>query len=460
MQLSIGLFLNLFILTQIYNNLSYKYYLKTTILILFIELINISHVVTYIKEFEILLIDGMIKINKLIIYEEIIIFIIAIVILLFYKFNIKWAPGQNTSKIMIQLLNIISIKFLLESYELFIFFLNWELFNLSLYIYITSDNCSEKSLAVGFKYFLLSALNTSFLLLGLFILYYEIGGLQYDNILLYINVFPDNSPGGAHNINIAKYFILFTFLFKLSAVPFHNWSPDLYENVSMKITTWIMIIPKILVLFIIINFYSLLQDTSLFIITGIASLIIGSIGLTQQFQIRRFITYSAITNIGYLLLTMNNLTNLIINIIIYNFTILNILLILLKYNHLKTIQDLNGLYKFNPYIIFIFTFNLFSLAGIPPLAGFQGKILLIEEYLNHNSVVVLLTIIISSTIVIYNYLRPLFNLNFAHSGPQAINVAENHLNNIEATIISIFTLFIIGIILEPIEWLTLAVETL
>ena len=60
-----------------------------------------------------------------------------------------------------------------------------------------------------------------------------------------------------------------------------------------------MIIPKILVLFIIINFYSLLQDTSLFIITGIASIIIGSIGLTQQFQIRRFLTYSAITNIGY-----------------------------------------------------------------------------------------------------------------------------------------------------------------
>ena len=95
----------------------------------------------------------------------------------------------------------------------------------------------------------------------------------------------------------------------------------------MKITTWIMIIPKILVLFIIINFYSLLSEPSLFIITGIASLIIGSIGLTQQFEIRRLITYSAITNIGYLLLSMNNLTNLIINIIIYNITILNILLI-------------------------------------------------------------------------------------------------------------------------------------
>lgn len=445
MLLSIGLFLNIFILTQIYNNLSYKYYLKTTIIILFIELINIQYLIFYIKEFDILLIDGMIKINKLIIYEEILIFIIAIIILLFYKFNIK----LNSSKIMIQLLNLISIQFLLQSYDLFIFFLNQELFNLSIYIYITSDNFSEKSLAVGLKYYLLSALNTSFFLLGLLILYYEIGNLQYDNILLYINVYPDNN-----NINIAKYFILFTFLFKLSAVPFHNWSPDLYENVSMKITIWIMIFPKILILFIIINFYELLLNQSLFIFSGIASLIIGSIGLTQQFQIKRLLTYSAITNIGYQLLTMNNQTNLIINIIIYNVTILNILLIQLKYNHLKTIQDLNGLYKFNPYIIFIFTFNFFSLAGIPPLAGFQGKILLIEEYLNYNSIIILIIIILSNTIVIYNYLRPLFNLNFTYSK----NIAENHLNKIEATIISFFSLLIIAIIAEPIELLTLAIE--
>lgn len=444
MQLSAGLFLNLFILTQIYQNLSYKYYIKTTIIILIIELINILEIIDFIKEFEILFIDGQIKISKQILYEEIFIYLISLIILLFYIYNIK----LKSSIIMVQLLNIISIKFLLESYDLFIFFLNWELFNLSLYIYITSDNDSEKSLAVGFKYFLLSALNTSFLLLGLLILYSEIGNLQYDNILLYMNT--DN---GIY-IDLAKYFILFTFLFKLSAVPFHNWSPDLYENVSMKISIWIMIIPKILILFIIINLYSQCQNSSLFIITGIASLIIGSIGLTQQFEIRRFLTYSAITNIGYLQLAANNITNLIINIIIYNLTILNILLILLHFNKLKTVQELNGLYKFNPYIIFILTFNFFSLAGIPPLAGFQGKILLIEEYLNFNSIIILQIIIISSTIVIYNYLRPLYNLNFAHS----TNITINHLNKIESIIISILTQFIIGIILEPIEQLSIIIE--
>ncbi len=446
MQLSIGLFFNQFILMLIYNQLSYKYYIKTIIIILIIELINLFDIIINIQNLDILLMDGMIRINKLILYEEIIIYLIGIIILIFYQNNIK----LKISKIMVQQLNLISIKLLLESYELFIFFLNWELFNLSLYIFITSDSDSQKSLAVGFKYFLLSALNTSFLLLGLLLIYSQIGSLQYDNILLYLNSDLNNEI-----INIAKYFILVTFLFKLSAVPFHNWSPDLYENVSIKISIWLMIIPKILILFIIINFYSQCSHSFLIFI-GLISIILGSIGLTFQFHITRFLTYSAITNIGYQLLATNNITNLIINIIIYNITILNILLILLCNNQIKTIHHLKGLFKFNPYIIIIFTFNLFSLAGIPPLAGFQGKILLIEEYLNYNSLIILLIIIICSTIVIYNYLRPLFNLNFAHSYSHKIH----HFNLIESIIISILTLFITIIQLEPIEQLNITIQLL
>jgi NADH-quinone oxidoreductase subunit N len=118
---------------------------------------------------------------------------------------------------MILFINLISIKLILESYELFIFFLNWELFNISLYIFIVSDFESFKSLSVGFKYYLLSALNTSFLLLGILLLYSEIGNLQYDNILLFFNI---------SNSYLAIFFISITFLFKLSAIPFHNWSPD------------------------------------------------------------------------------------------------------------------------------------------------------------------------------------------------------------------------------------------
>jgi NADH-quinone oxidoreductase subunit N len=141
-----------------------------------------------------------------------------------------------------------------------------------------------------------------------------------------------------------------------------------------------MLLPKILIFFIIINFIHFFHF-NIFLFCGILSLIFGSIGLIQQYNLIRFLTYSGIINVGYLLLSLNNITNLLINIIIYNITFFNILLIFFNLTFSK-IFDLKGLFKFNPFLSFILTIHFFSLAGIPPLAGFEGKMLLIEEYLN------------------------------------------------------------------------------
>lgn len=263
---------------------------------------------------------------------------------------------------------------LINSYDFLIFFLSWELFNLSLYLFITSEgSSSEKSISVGIKYFLLSAFSTAFLGLGLVLFYHEFGNLHYDNILLILN----QSNSYTFNFLLAIHLIIFSFLFKLSSVPLHQWAPDLYDNIPTKLTIWIAILPKILYLFILINIFNIIQYSSyLFILGGCASLIIGALGLTQQYKIKRFLTYSAITNIGYFLLSFNNINYLILNLIIYSLTTLNIfaiLILLSKYKDINYIIEFKGLFKINPYITFALSISLFSLAGIPPLAGFIGK---------------------------------------------------------------------------------------
>jgi NADH:ubiquinone oxidoreductase subunit 2 (subunit N) len=193
------------------------------------------------------------------------------------------------------------------------------------------------------------------------------------------------------DVHFAIFLIFLTFLFKLSAVPLHHWSLDLYDNLSTKILIWIMIIPKILLLFLIINLNHLsIINIDYFIIFGILSLIFGSIGLTQQLKIKRFLTFSTITNLGFFLLIIQNYYIYIINIIIYNLTTLNILIILLYLNllfnrEINYISQLQGLYQFNPFLTLTLTINFLSLAGIPPFAGFFTKYLLFDYYINYFS---------------------------------------------------------------------------
>lgn len=124
--------------------------------------------------------DGSIRITKMILFQEIFVLSIALLILISYiGFN------QKGEFYLISIMNLVGIIFLLESYDFLTFFISWELFNLSLYIFIISnDRSSEKSLSVSLKYFLLSAFSTAFFLLGLIIIYHEIGNLHFDSIIL------------------------------------------------------------------------------------------------------------------------------------------------------------------------------------------------------------------------------------------------------------------------------------
>ena len=138
---------------------------------------------------------------------------------------------------------------LLESYEFLTFFISWELYNLSLYILIIShDRQSEKSLSISLKYFLLSAFSSAFFLLAFTIFYHLIGNFHFDNLILLMIMNPNN-----FYLNLAILFMIMTFLFKLSAVPLHYWAPDLYDNISTQITIWVAILPKMLLLFLILN---------------------------------------------------------------------------------------------------------------------------------------------------------------------------------------------------------------
>ena len=327
----------------------------------------------------------------------------------------------NTSKIFITdnkigkfeypiiiLLSILGMFFMVSSNDIILFYLGLELQSLSLYILASIDRDNLRSSESGIKYFVLSALSSGLLLYGCSLLYGFTGSTNFD--LIADQLIKDNT--GAV---FAMVFVLVGLAFKVSAVPFHMWTPDVYEGAPTSITSYFAVVPKVaglavLIKFMFIPFSNILSEWQLIIIfISIASMILGAVAAIVQKNIKRLLAYSSIGHVGYALAgvatgVISGYESSIIYISIY--VVMNIgafsCLYLLKKDgeYRENISDLSGLSKKQPLLAISFLVILFSLAGIPPLAGFFAKFYVftavIEQKMYALAIIGLLTTVISA----------------------------------------------------------------
>ena len=332
----------------------------------------------------------------------------------------------NTSKVFITdnkigkfeypiiiLLSILGMFFMVSSNDIILFYLGLELQSLSLYILASIDRDNLRSSESGIKYFVLSALSSGLLLYGCSLLYGFTGSTNFD--LIADQLIKDNT--GAV---FAMVFVLVGLAFKVSAVPFHMWTPDVYEGAPTSITSYFAVVPKVaglavLIKFMFIPFSNILSEWQLIIIfISIASMILGAVAAIVQKNIKRLLAYSSIGHVGYALAgvatgVISGFESSIIYISIY--VVMNIgafsCLYLLKKDgeYRENISDLSGLSKKQPLLAISFLVILFSLAGIPPLAGFFAKFYVftavIEQKMYALAIIGLLTTVISA----FYYLR-------------------------------------------------------
>tara|TARA_B100000282_G_C31713611_1_gene482374 strand:+ start:188 stop:1603 length:1416 start_codon:yes stop_codon:yes gene_type:complete len=332
----------------------------------------------------------------------------------------------NTSKVFITdnkigkfeypiiiLLSILGMFFMVSSNDIILFYLGLELQSLSLYILASIDRDNLRSSESGIKYFVLSALSSGLLLYGCSLLYGFTGSTNFD--LIADQLIQDNT--GAV---FAMVFVLVGLAFKVSAVPFHMWTPDVYEGAPTSITSYFAVVPKVaglavLIKFMFIPFSNILSEWQLIIIfISIASMILGAVAAIVQKNIKRLLAYSSIGHVGYALAgvatgVISGYESSIIYISIY--VVMNIgafsCLYLLKKDgeYRENISDLSGLSKKQPLLAISFLVILFSLAGIPPLAGFFAKFYVftavIEQKMYALAIIGLLTTVISA----FYYLR-------------------------------------------------------
>ena len=324
---------------------------------------------------------------------------------------------------IIILLSILGMFFMVSSNDIILFYLGLELQSLSLYILASIDRDNLKSSESGIKYFVLSALSSGLLLYGCSLLYGFTGSTNFDLIAEELG---KENTGAV----FAMVFILVGLAFKVSAVPFHMWTPDVYEGAPTSITSYFAVVPKVaglavLIKFMLIPFSKILMEwQTIIIFISIASMILGAVAAIGQKNLKRLLAYSSIGHIGYALAgvatgVISGYESAIVYIAIYvvmNLGAFSCLYLLKKDGEYKeNISDLSGISKKHPILALSFLVILFSLAGIPPLGGFFAKFYVftavVEQKMYALAIIGLLTTVISA----FYYLKIIKTIYFDDS---------------------------------------------
>lgn len=336
--------------------------------------------------------------------------------------------------------------FLISTADLVSIFLSIELQSYGLYILSTLYRDSELATGSGLTYFLLGGLSSCFILLGSALLYVNSGTTSLDNIYVITSMSEYNITSNFINwyepyyLHLSLIIMSVGFLFKVSAAPFHFWSPDVYDGIPTIVTTYVAIVAKIsifaffleLVYYTEYNFFDFSWKNVL-LLSSLFSLIIGSVlGLTQ-FRIKRLLAYSTISHVGFILLALSinsaeSIQSYIFYILQYSLSNLNAFIILVtigfslylyvykekEYKEelidqnnspVQYINQIKGYFHINPFIAISLSITLFSFVGVPPVIGFFAKQMILSAALDNGYIFMALVAILTSVIGAAYYLN-------------------------------------------------------
>nr|ASN73926.1 NADH dehydrogenase subunit 2 [Aneura pinguis]ASN73966.1 NADH dehydrogenase subunit 2 [Aneura pinguis]WHW95825.1 NADH dehydrogenase subunit 2 [Aneura pinguis]WHW95867.1 NADH dehydrogenase subunit 2 [Aneura pinguis]WHW95909.1 NADH dehydrogenase subunit 2 [Aneura pinguis] len=310
-----------------------------------------------------------------------------------------------------------SMLFMISAYDSIAMYLAIELQSLCFYVIAASRRDSEFSAEAGLKYFILGAFSSGILLFGRSMIYGFTGVTNFEELAKIftgyeITLFGAQSSG----IFMGILFIAAGFLFKITAVPFHMWAPDVYEGSPTIVTAFFSIAPKISILanMLRVFIYSFYDPTwqQLFFLCSIASMILGALAAMAQNKVKRLLAYSSIGHVGYLLIgfsrgTIEGIQSLLIGTFIYVLMTVNAfaMVLALRQNRFKYIADLGALAKTNPILAITPSITMFSYAGVPPLAGFCSKFYLFFAALGCGAYSLALIGVVTSVISRFYYIR-------------------------------------------------------
>ncbi|MCV9943304.1 MULTISPECIES: NADH-quinone oxidoreductase subunit NuoN [unclassified Rhizobium] len=311
----------------------------------------------------------------------------------------------------------LGILLMISANDLISLYLALELQSLALYVVAAINRDSLKSTEAGLKYFVLGALSSGMLLYGMSLVYGFTGHTHFSEIAQALSVEGARSLG----LIFGLVFILAGIAFKISAVPFHMWTPDVYEGAPTPVTAFLAAAPKVAAMammtrIVITAFQPVLADwQQVVVFISIASMLLGSFAAIGQKNIKRLMAYSSIGHMGYALVGLaagnqTGVTGVMLYMVIYMVMTLGSFAIIMSMRRkdgtvVEEVNDLAGLSTTNPFMAVVLTALMFSLAGIPPLAGFFAKYFVFVAAIEAKLYALAIIGVLASVVGAYYYLR-------------------------------------------------------
>jgi NADH-quinone oxidoreductase subunit N len=354
--------------------------------------------------------SGFFRTTDLIVFEK---NILNLGILLISLSSYQWLK-QSEHRLefyFLMLSSIMGVFVMLSSGHILMLYLGIEMSTIPIAA-LSNFNLDEKrSSEAGLKLILLSAFSTGIMLFGISLLYGAVGNLSFQSVIA--NLHPDMLTIFAFT------FIMAGFAFKMSIVPFHLWTADVYEGSPIAVTNFLSVISKGSVVFVFLTIlYSLfggLKEEWLYAICilSILSMTVGNLFALRQQNAKRFLAFSSISQVGFVLVgvagaSVMGSTAVVYFILIYllsNIAAFGVIGAMADTTGSESLQSFKGLYKSNPFYALFMVVALFSLAGIPPIAGFFGKLFLLTAGLNSKLYILLGFAGVNLVLSLYNYLR-------------------------------------------------------
>ena len=409
-EIFISLTLMFLLIVGVFKKNSSNLIYNLTILSLFLLLaliLNLSHIE------ETFVFNQSYKIDNLSTFMKVLTVLSAIFVMLTSSKYLKLTKIFKIEYPVLILSSILGMMVMISSNDLIVFYMGLELQSLALYVLASFNRDNLLSSEAGLKYFVLSALSSGLLLYGCSLIYGFSSSTNFNEISI-------NISNIQYGLSFGIVFILVGLAFKISAVPFHMWAPDVYEGSPTSVTMFFAILPKIAALtvfirFLYVPFINMIDQWQMIIIfLSIASMIFGAVAAIGQKNLKRLVAYSSIGHMGYALAGLTTGTNegiqsSIIYISIYlvmNLALFSCLFMLRRNeNYFEHIEDLSGLSKNHPILSFSMLIILFSLAGIPPLAGFFAKFYIFMSVIEQSMYFLAIVGLLSTVVAAFYYLR-------------------------------------------------------
>ena len=312
---------------------------------------------------------------------------------------------------MLLLSTLLGMQFMISSNNLLMFYLALELSTIPLAALANFDLDKRRSSEAAFKMIISSAFSSGLLLFGISMLYGTTGTLSFTEIPAQLN----GSP-----LQIFSFILLIAgFGFKISAVPFHLWTADVYEGSPVAVTSYLSVISKGAILFVLVsvlyNVFSPMNDSwyNMLFLISVLTMIIGNLFALRQQNMKRFLAFSSIAQVGFILIGITGQSNegstsVIYFVLIYIFSNLaafGVINLVSAVTGKENMDDYKGFYKTNPALSWVLAIALFSLAGIPPTAGFFGKFFLLLAGAGKGNYWLIGIAALNMVVSLYYYLR-------------------------------------------------------